>query len=353
MRAQLKVTETIMRVVSGTKYQTTQGGFAIKDGIKVGGLKMFGPNPSQSLNRKPAWLRVRLPTTQVALNRTKALVREHNLVTVCEESHCPNISECWDNGTATIMLMGAVCTRACRFCAVDTGNPRGWLDAKEPQQVARTVQLMNLRYVVLTSVDRDDLPDGGAAHFAATVGAIRTKCPNVAVEALTPDFNGDVAAIELVAGSGLTVFAQNLETVRRLTRLVRDPKAGYGQTLQVLREAKRVQPGIVTKTSLLLGLGETERELVMTMRDLRDVGCDILTLGQYLRPTVNHLPLRKWVAPEEFNRLRRIGLELGFKEVAAGPLVRSSYRADRILDGNNLGLSAAESCHSKIDLMQL
>lgn len=342
-----------MRVVSGTKYQTSQGGFAIKDGLKVGGLKIFGPSTSQSLNRKPAWLRVRLPTAPGAFNRTKSIVREHSLATVCEESHCPNIAECWDNGTATIMLMGAVCTRACRFCAVDTGNPGGWLDAEEPQHVARAVRLMKLRYVVLTSVDRDDLPDGGAAHFAATLGAIREKCPNVAVEALTPDFNGDITAIRQVVCSGVTVFAQNLETVRRLTRLVRDPRAGYKQTLDVLYEAKRERPDVLTKTSLLLGLGETESELIVAMRDLRDVGCDILTLGQYLRPTMNHLPLRKWVSPEEFNRLRRIGLDQGFKEVAAGPLVRSSYRADRILDGNNLGLSGVKTSDNSIAVKQI
>ena len=334
--------EQIKRIVSGTKYQTPQGRLAIKDGIKAGGLKMFGLGSASPLNRKPAWLRVRLPVARGAFKRTQAVVRSHRLATVCEESHCPNISECWDRGTATIMLMGAVCTRACRFCAVDTGHPGGWLDPEEPMNVARSVALMDLRYIVLTSVDRDDLPDGGAAHFAATVAALKTHCPGVAVEALTPDFNGDIHAVRRVAQSGLTVFAQNLETVRRLTRLVRDPRAGYEQTLAVLQQAKQSQPGLLTKTSILLGLGETKHELITAMRDLRQVGCDILTLGQYLRPTLNHLPLRKWVAPEEFNQWRRIGLEQGFREVAAGPLVRSSYRAERILEGNNLGLAEGE-----------
>lgn len=241
------------------------------------------------------------------------------------------------------MLMGSVCTRACRFCAVDTGNPGGWLDADEPARVARSVQLMKLGYVVLTSVDRDDLSDGGAAHFVKTVRAIKTICPEVNVEALTPDFNGEVSAIKQVVRSGICVFAQNLETVKRLTMQVRDARAGYEQTLFVLEQAKHLQKNILTKTSLLLGLGETDNEIIATMKDLRAAGCDILTLGQYLRPTLQHLPLRRWVMPEQFNRYRAIGLSLGFREVASGPLVRSSYRAERALEGNNLGLEAQQA----------
>jgi lipoic acid synthetase len=257
---------------------------------------------------------------------------------VCEESHCPNIGECWNHGTATIMVMGSVCTRACRFCSVDTGNPKGWLDHDEPRQVAESVRLMGLKYVVLTSVDRDDLPDGGAAHYAACVAAIKADSPEVAVEALTPDFSGRPADVERVVDSGLDVFAQNVETVERLTREVRDPRAGYRQTLEVLAHAKAHRPGILTKTSLIAGLGETDDEIRRTMDDLREHDVDVLTLGQYLRPTVNHLPVARWVTPEDFERYREWGLERGFVEVASGPLVRSSYRADRILEKNNLGL---------------
>jgi lipoic acid synthetase len=250
------------------------------------------------------------------------------------------MGECWSNGTATIMLMGSVCTRACRFCAVDTGNPNGWLDLEEPQNTAKSVELMALRYIVLTSVDRDDLDDGGAAHYAACVRAIKERTPHVVVEALTPDFDGDLLAIERVVDSGLEVFAQNVETVKRLTYDVRDPRAGYEKTLRALEHAKRHRPQVLTKTSLMLGLGETDEEIFETMDDLRAIGVDILTLGQYLQPTRNHLKVQRWVTPEAFNQFRDIGLEKGFMEVAAGPLVRSSYRADRVFEKNNLGLAA-------------
>jgi lipoic acid synthetase len=266
------------------------------------------------------------------------MVREHRLATVCEEAKCPNIGECWSAGTATLMLMGEVCTRACRFCAVDTGNPRGWLDPEEPRNAARTVQLMGLRYVVLTSVNRDDLPDGGASHFAATVRAIKDLMPQTAVEALVPDFQGVAADIETVVDSGLEVFAQNVETVRRLTHPVRDARAGYERTLHVLAHAKRHRPDVLTKSSLMLGLGETEDEIRETMDDLRAHEVDLLTLGQYLRPTVNHLPVERFVTPEEFDRYRAWALERGFRECVSGPLVRSSYRAEQALAGDNAGL---------------
>ena len=219
-------------------------------------------------------------------NTVRTLVKEHRLSTVCEEAKCPNIGECWNAGTATLMLMGAVCTRACRFCSVDTGNPHGWLDAEEPENAARTVELMKLKYVVLTSVDRDDLPDGGAAHYAACVRAIKRRNPATAVEALTPDFAGDLAAVATVVDSDIEVFAQNIETVRRLTHPVRDPRAGYEQTLAVLAEAKRHRAAVLTKSSLMLGLGESEAEIAATLADLRAVGVDLVTLGQYLRPTL-------------------------------------------------------------------
>ncbi len=317
---------------SGEKFRTPQGFAAIKDGVKARAGEQF------PTGRKPPWLRVRAGGG-ARYQSVRNTVRSHRLATVCEESHCPNIGECWQNGTATLMLMGSVCTRACNFCAVDTGNPNGWLDADEPRSAAESVRLMQLRYVVLTSVDRDDLADGGAAHYAACIRAIKAANPQTAVEALTPDFGGDAAAVETVVDAGVQVFAQNIETVRRLTHPVRDPRAGYRQTLDVLAHAKRHRPEVLTKSSLMLGLGERAGEVRETMQDLRANRVDLLTLGQYLRPTVNHLPVARWVPPEEFEEYRLLGLSLGFMEVASGPLVRSSYRADRILDGNNLGLS--------------
>src|SRR5215472_546026 len=237
---------------SGEKYVTPQGFTAIRDGVKA-----RGPFPPAPPSGKPPWLRARAPTGG-GFQSVRAIVREHRLATVCEEAKCPNIGECWNAGTATLMLMGAVCTRACRFCSVDTGNPHGWLDPEEPQNAARTVELMKLNYVVLTSVDRDDLPDGGAAHYAACVRAIKARSPHTAVEALTPDFQGSRAAVATVVDSGIEVFAQNIETVRRLTHPVRDPRAGYEQTLAVLAHAKRHRPTVLTKSSLMLGLGESE-----------------------------------------------------------------------------------------------
>ena len=319
---------------SGEKFVTPQGFTAIRDGIKKSaGSLPFAPGS------KPRWLRAPLASgaRYESLRRT---VRDHRLSTVCEEAHCPNIGECWNAGTATLLLMGSVCTRACRFCAVDTGNPRGWLDADEPANAARTVSLMGLGYVVLTSVDRDDLPDGGAAHFAACVRAIKAINPATAVEALTPDFQGVLADVETVVDSGVEVFAQNVETVERLTHPVRDPRAGYAQTLAVLEHAKRQRPRVLAKTSLMLGLGETTDEILATMDDLRAIGCDILTLGQYLRPTANHLAVERYVTPEEFTELRGAALERGFLECVSGPMVRSSYRAERALAGNNCGIGA-------------
>jgi lipoyl synthase len=316
---------------SGEKYVTPQGFSAIRDGIRP-----RGETPGTGLP-KPPWLKARAPTGG-GYASVRALVREHRLATVCEEAKCPNIGECWNAGTATLMLVGAVCTRACRFCSVDTGNPRGWLDAEEPQNAARTVELMKLRYVVLTSVDRDDLPDGGAAHYAACVRAIKARSPGTAVEALTPDFQGVLPDVETVVDSGIEVFAQNIETVRRLTHPVRDARAGYEQTLAVLAHARRHRPGLLTKSSLMLGLGETDAEIEATLGDLRAAQVDIVTLGQYLRPTVNHLPVQRYVAPQEFDRYRERALALGFLECVSGPLVRSSYRAERALERNNAGL---------------
>jgi lipoyl synthase len=328
----IPVVSEAARARSGEKYLTPQGFTAIRDGIKAGGP--FAPAPPA---RKPPWLKAPAPTG-AGYQAVRALVRQHRLATVCEEAKCPNIGECWNAGTATIMLLGAVCTRACRFCAVDTGNPRGWLDEEEPENAARTVELMKLRYVVLTSVDRDDLPDGGAAHYAACVRAIKQRNPATAVEALTPDFRGVLADVATVVDSGIEVFAQNIETVRRLTHPVRDPRAGYEQTLRVLAHAKERRAAVLTKSSLMLGLGESDAEIEETLADLKAAGVDIVTLGQYLRPTVNHLAVERFVTPAEFDRYRERSLARGFLECVAGPLVRSSYRAERALARNNAGL---------------
>jgi lipoic acid synthetase len=328
---------------SGEKYTTPQGFTAIKDGIKhTASAPPLTPDQAPAgrlgaLPRKPSWLRAPM-ASGAEFAAVKSIVREHRLSTVCEEAKCPNIGECWNAGTATIMLMGAVCTRACRFCAVDTGNPRGWLDAEEPENVARSVELMGLKYVVLTSVNRDDLPDGGAGHYAAAIRAIKRRNPGTAVEALTPDFAGVFRDVQTVVDSGLDVFAQNVETVRRLTHPVRDPRAGYQQTIDVLEHAKTYRPAVLTKTSLMLGLGETPEEIRQTMVDLRAAAVDILTLGQYLRPTPNHLDIERFVTPDEFDQYRDWALSLGFLECVSGPLVRSSYRAEQALARNNAGL---------------
>jgi lipoic acid synthetase len=319
-------------VSSGAKYRTEQGFAAIKNGVKHRAERQA----AQALP-KPAWLKAKIPSGETYA-KLKGLVREHRLATVCEESICPNIGECWNHGTATLMLLGAVCTRSCQFCAVDTGNPGGSLDPAEIEHAAMTAEIMGLDYVVLTSVDRDDLPDGGAGHYAECIRAIKRRCPGIAVEALTPDFQGRHADVRTVVESGVDVFAQNLETVERLTHVVRDPRAGYTQTLTVLAQAKRVRADLLTKTSLMLGLGETDEEIVKAMDDLRASDVDIVTFGQYLRPTRNHLPVERYVTPAEFETYRRLGLARGFLEVVSGPLVRSSYRAERVFEKNNVGL---------------
>ena len=319
-------------VKSGNKFETEQGFSAIKNGIK----QSAKAQPA-TVGRKPEWLKVQLPTGG-KYQDMKANVRRNRLATVCEESMCPNIGECWSAGTATIMLMGSVCTRACRFCAVDTGNPNGWLDKDEPQNAADSVAATGLKYIVLTSVDRDDLVDGGAQHYADCVKAIIKASPSINVEVLTPDFKGVLGHLEVVLDSGIKVFAQNLETVKRLTHPVRDPRASYETTMAVLAHSKKYRPDILTKTSLMLGLGETDDEIMETMRELRKIDLDIVTFGQYLRPTPNHLAVERYVTPAEFEQYRQWGLELGFREVVSGAFVRSSYRAEKALEGNNAGI---------------
>ena len=321
----------VVQVDSGSKYVTEHGFTAIKNGIKA------HKGARRNTERKPDWLRIKL-SSGPEYEKVKGIVHEHRLSTVCEEAMCPNIGECWSAGTATIMLMGDVCTRACRFCAVNTGNPRGWLDEEEAENTARSVELMGLKYLVLTSVNRDDLEDGGAGHYAATVRRVKEVNPDTAVEALTPDFQGKPEDVETVVDSGIEVFAQNVETVKRLTHPVRDPRASYEQTLAVLAHAKRYKPEVLTKTSIMLGLGETEDEILEAMDDLRQAGVDILTFGQYLQPSINHLPVERYVTPDEFQKYRDWGLEKGFLEVVSGAFVRSSYRAEQVLEKNNVGL---------------
>ena len=280
-----------MEIIPTVKIVNRDGIKAIKNGQKT---NKFSKIPAE---KKPDWIRVRA-SFDPKYGVVKKQVESKKLNTVCEEAMCPNISECWSSGTATFMLMGSVCTRACKFCSVDTGNPNGWLDKDEPEKTAAAVSIMDLKYVVLTSVNRDDLPDGGAQHYANTVKAIKERNPSTAVEALTPDFKGLRNSVEILVNSGIEVFAQNLETVERLTHPVRDPRAGYQQTLDVLKKAKELNKNVLTKTSLILGLGEQTDEIEKTMDDLLDHKVDILTLGQYLRPTLNHLPVHKWVTPE-------------------------------------------------------
>lgn len=275
---------------------------------------------------KPDWLKVKVPAGKTVA-RLEGLLRERNLHTVCEEARCPNMGECWDSGTATFMVLGDTCTRGCRFCAVKThaqGNP---VDHDEPEKVAEACLAMALKYVVLTMVDRDDLDDGGSAHVAATIQAIKRRDPNMLVEALVGDFQGRRDQIEGVLQGKPDVFAHNVETVLRLTPRVRDHRCSYLRSLQVLKTAKEIVPGIVTKSSLMLGLGESEREVEQAMDDLREHDVDVVTFGQYLRPSLLHLPVREHVTPARFAALEQRAQKKGFLYVASGPLVRSSYKA--------------------------
>ncbi|HEY2031215.1 MAG TPA: lipoyl synthase [Myxococcales bacterium] len=272
---------------------------------------------------KPAWLKVRMPGGG-RYELVKQTLRELKLHTVCEEASCPNVGECWGSGTATVMLMGKTCTRGCRFCDVESGMPEP-LDPLEPRHLAEAVGRLGLDYLVVTSVNRDELSDGGASHFAQAIVELRRAAPKTLVEVLTPDFQGSRAALDMIADAGPTVAAHNLETVERLTPKVRDRRASYRQSLDVLAYYK--SRGMRTKSSLMVGVGEEPAEVSQAMRDLRAVDCDILTVGQYLRPSEKHLAVEQFVEPEQFAEYEREGLELGFKFVAAGPLVRSSYKA--------------------------
>lgn len=275
---------------------------------------------------KPAWLTVNPPGGQ-NYQDLKKLFQNLNLHTVCEEAHCPNVHECWGGGTATLMLMGDVCSRGCRFCMVTPGKPQGILDELEPENVAFALSKMGLTYVVLTSVDRDDLPDGGASHFARTIRLVKEKNPGMLVEVLIPDFQGELAGLKEVVDARPDVVAHNIETTMSLTPTVRDPRAQYWQSLSVLRNLKKLSRHVYTKSSIMVGLGETEEEVTQAMVHLRQSDVDFLTVGQYLRPSMRHLKVVEYVRPEQFERYRTIGESLGFRYVASGPLVRSSYRA--------------------------
>ncbi|XP_043918870.1 lipoyl synthase, mitochondrial [Protopterus annectens] len=290
--------------------------------------------------RFPPWLKTSIPVGK-NYNRLKNTLRDLKLHTVCEEARCPNVGECWGGGnyataTATIMLMGDTCTRGCRFCSVKTAKAPPPLDPNEPYNTAKALADWGLDYVVLTSVDRDDLADGGAEHFAKTVSYIKERNPNLIVECLTPDFRGDLTAVEKVVLSGLDVFAHNMETVRSLQRFVRDPRANFDQSLSILRHSKEVRRDVISKTSLMLGLGETEEEVYETMQELRENGIDCLTLGQYMQPTKRHLKVEEYVTPEKFKYWEKVGNDLGFLYTASGPLVRSSYKAGEFFMKNLL-----------------
>ena len=282
-----------------------------------------------SYSPKPEWLKVRAPGGE-AYQRLKHTFRALDLHTVCEEARCPNVGECWREGTATVMLLGDTCTRGCRFCAVTTGNPRGAVDVREPEHTARAIAKLELQYVVLTMVDRDDVLDGGAAHVARTIERIRELRPDILIEALVGDFQGHLSYVDVVVDAAADVFAHNIEVVRRLQRGMRDVRCSYDQSMAVLRRAKDRAPDRITKSSIMVGLGETDDEVLETLADLRAAGVDIVTLGQYLRPTPKHLAVERFVTPEAFARYATQANELGFVYAASGPLVRSSYKAAEV-----------------------
>lgn len=293
---------------------------------------MTNNNDDKKLNpagKRPEWLKVRAPTSK-SYHNIKDMLGELKLATVCQEAICPNIEECWGGGTATFMLMGDTCTRACRFCAVKTGNPKGVLDTEEPEKVGWAISQMNLDYVVLTSVDRDDLEDLGANHFARTIEVIKENNPKMIVEVLTPDFNAVPELVERIMIAKPDVFAHNVETTEALTPRVRDRRSQYRKSLKTLTLAKEIRPEQYTKTSIMLGLGESDDDVMQTLKDLRSVGCDVVTFGQYLAPTNRHkkyLPIEEYVKPERFNYWKDVADDMGFLYCASGPLVRSSYRA--------------------------
>lgn len=311
--------------MSSMKKETTAGTVRERGAAKVARIPVK-IEPTVEFLRKPQWIRAKAPTSP-EVSRLKSVLREHRLHTVCEEASCPNLGECFSHGTATFMIMGDICTRRCPFCDVAHGRP-GALDAEEPLNLAKTIAAMGLRYVVITSVDRDDLRDGGAGHFKACIEAVRMQSPPTKIEILVPDFRGRAdAALEILGHTPPDVFNHNLETVPRLYKAVR-PGADYSGSLTLLRRFKESHPHIPTKSGLMLGLGESVEEIKAVIKDLREHGCDMLTLGQYLQPSRHHLPVARYVTPDEFAVLGEWAKGLGFGNVASGPMVRSSYHAD-------------------------
>ncbi|KAL3925695.1 MAG: hypothetical protein SGILL_000227 [Bacillariaceae sp.] len=321
--------EAVSYVVARGDGSTGGGGVAMPNAdIDEHGLRR--PKVSAEMPEgRPSWFRVPAPSLaeESRYSEVKESLKDLELHTVCEEAQCPNIGECWSGGTGTIMLLGDTCTRGCMFCAVNTDSKPPPPDPFEPFKTAEAVSKWGVDYIVLTSVDRDDIEDGGAQHFAHTVELLKHKKEELLVECLVSDFQGDLSSVATLATSGLDVYAHNVETVERLQKFVRDPRAGYKQSLSTLEHAKKAQPGLYTKTSLMLGLGETEEEILQTMRDLRAIDVDVVTFGQYLRPTEHHLAVVEYIKPEVFDYYRQVGEEMGFKYVASGPMVRSSYKA--------------------------
>lgn len=303
-------------------------GVKLRDGDKMALIPVkFMPDPNEELLRKPDWMRIKLPPSSQNIEHIKSTLRKNKLHSVCEEASCPNLAECFNHGTATFMIMGAICTRRCPFCDVAHGRPLA-LDPEEPKKLALTIKEMNLKYVVITSVDRDDLRDGGARHFADCIREIREHSPQTRIEILTPDFRGRMEqALEVFRETPPDVFNHNLETAPRMYRVAR-PGADYKWSLELLLRIKEMHPHIPTKSGLMMGLGETNEEIVEVLKDLRAHGVNMLTLGQYLQPSRHHLPVKRYVPPAEFDELKEVAMALGFTHAACGPFVRSSYHAD-------------------------
>ncbi|MFM4995173.1 lipoyl synthase [Aeromonas sanarellii] len=303
-------------------------GVKLRDGDKMALIPVkFMPDPNEEVLRKPDWMRIKLPPSSQKIEHIKSTLRKNKLHSVCEEASCPNLAECFNHGTATFMIMGAICTRRCPFCDVAHGRPLP-LDPEEPKKLALTIKEMNLKYVVITSVDRDDLRDGGAQHFADCIKEIREHSPQTRIEILTPDFRGRMEqALEVFRETPPDVFNHNLETAPRMYRIAR-PGADYKWSLELLRRIKEMHPHVPTKSGLMMGLGETNEEIVQVLKDLREHGVNMLTLGQYLQPSRHHLPVKRYVPPAEFDELKDVAMDLGFSHAACGPFVRSSYHAD-------------------------
>ncbi|MEH8181112.1 lipoyl synthase [Aeromonas allosaccharophila] len=303
-------------------------GVKLRDGDKMALIPVkFMPDPNEELLRKPDWMRIKLPPSSQKIEHIKSTLRKNKLHSVCEEASCPNLAECFNHGTATFMIMGAICTRRCPFCDVAHGRPLA-LDPEEPKKLALTIKEMGLKYVVITSVDRDDLRDGGAQHFADCIKQIREHSPQTRIEILTPDFRGRMEqALEVFRETPPDVFNHNLETAPRMYRVAR-PGADYKWSLELLRRIKEMHPHVPTKSGVMMGLGETNEEIVQVLKDLREHGVNMLTLGQYLQPSRHHLPVKRYVPPAEFDELKDVAMGLGFSHAACGPFVRSSYHAD-------------------------